>query len=413
MPNFRPLHLILAAIALVALALPLLVIHLVPEPHVEIGTPSIEQARPVARKAAPPPVEPLQYIEVAPEDARAINAAVPFVKGPVPPARPFRFVGDAEAFARATDCLAAAAYYEAGDDAEGERAVVQVVLNRLRHPAFPKTVCGVVFQGAERSTGCQFTFTCDGALRRTPSPAAWTRARDVATKALRGSVYKPVGWATHYHTDWVVPYWSSSLDKIAELHTHLFFRWTGWWGTAPAFNRSQSPNEAIVPQLAALSEHHRGVGGTPGEDTQLADAVPFFGRTPAPLASDRNTFLTALNPAQADSFQNMALASCADRPRCKFMGWTEPDAMAFSLPLSPEQLNAMSFSYIRDRGSNLERALWNCDEFKQRSPCMKRLAIRAMPAPRETTRGPAELDGIRRKADAAAEPAPGNATGVE
>lgn len=411
MPTVRPLHLILALIALTAIALPLIVTHLVPQPIVEVGRPIIVRQPRVLPRAAPPPVEPVEYAEIAPEDARAINAAVPFVKGPVPPARPFRFVGDADAFARAADCLAAAAYYEAGDDAVGERAVVQVVLNRLRHPAFPKTVCGVVFQGAERSTGCQFTFTCDGALRRTPSQVAWTRAREIATKALRGAVYKPVGWATHYHTDWVVPYWSSSLDKIAEVHTHLFFRWTGWWGTGPAFNRGQQPGEATITQLAAISEHHRG-GDPLADESQLAESVPFFGRTPAPLAGDRDTFLTMLNPAQADTFHGMAIASCGDRARCKFMGWTEPDAMAFTLPLTPEQMNAMSFSYIRDRGSNLERALWNCDEFKTRSPCMKRLALRAAPAPRENARGPAELDGIRRKGDMA-EPVPGNAAGVE
>ncbi|MCD2316096.1 cell wall hydrolase [Sphingomonas sp. IC-11] len=411
MPTFRPLHLILAAIALAAIALPLIVTHLVPHVAVEIGEPIILSQRAVVPQAAPPPVEPVEYAEIAPEDARAINAAVPFVKGPVPPARPFRFVGGTEEFARATDCLAAAAYYEAGDDAVGERAVVQVVLNRLRHPAFPKTVCGVVFQGAERITGCQFTFTCDGALRRTPSPAAWTRARDIAAKALRGSVYKPVGWATHYHTDWVVPYWSSSLDKIAEVNTHLFFRWTGWWGTGPAFNRGQQPGEATIPQLAAISEYHRG-GAPLADDVQLAEAVPFFGRTPAPLAGDRDTFLTMLNPSQADTFQGMALASCGERPRCKFMGWTEPDAMAFTLPLTPEQMNAMSFSYIRDRGSNFERALWNCEEFKKRAPCMKRMTLRAAPAPQENVRGPAELEGVRRKADAI-EPPPGNAAGVE
>src|SRR3546814_2685764 len=98
----------------------------------------------------------------------------------LPAARPVRLAGGAVNLARATDCRAAAAWYEAGDDPSGERAVVQVVLNRLRHPAFPNTVCGVVFQGSERVSGCQFTFTCDGALARVPSEAAWERARSIA-----------------------------------------------------------------------------------------------------------------------------------------------------------------------------------------------------------------------------------------
>ncbi len=413
MSNLRPLHLILAAIAILAIALPLIVTRLVPTVQPEVGVPTIIKQRTVAPRIAPPPVEPVEYAAIDPNDARAINAALPFVKGPISPARPFRFVGGADDFARATDCLAAAVYYEAGDDAVGERAVAQVVLNRLRHPAFPKTVCGVVFQGAERTTGCQFTFTCDGALARTPSPAAWTRARDIATKALRGYVYKPVGWATHYHTDWVVPYWSSSLDKIAELHTHLFFRWTGWWGAGPAFNRGQQPGEMPVAKLAAVSEAHRMGAALASADAAIVEATPFFGRTPLPLASDQNTFLTMLNPAQAETFPGMALASCGERAKCKFMGWTEPDAMAFTLPLSAEQMNAMSFSYIRDRASGLERTLWNCEEFKKRTPCMKRLALRAAPAPKieEPTKGPAVLEGVRRKT--ANEAPVGNATGIE
>mgnify|MGYP001807189047 CR=1 FL=1 len=412
---FRPLHLLLGLIALVAIVLPLVVTHYVP-----VAKQPIMRGLPAKRVATPkelPPVEPVEFAAIAPEDARSINAAVPFVDGPIPPARPFRFVGGQDDFARATDCLAAAVYYEAGDDATGERAVAQVVLNRLRHPAFPKTVCGVVFQGSERTTGCQFTFTCDGALVRSPSPPAWTRAREIAERALRGDVYKPVGLATHYHTDWVVPYWSASLDKIAEVHTHLFFRWTGWWGTPPAFNRNQQPGELAVAKLAMVSEAHR-MGAALGEaDAAIVEASPFFGRTPLPLASDQNTFLTMLNPKQAETFAGMAQASCGERPKCKFMGWTEPDNMAFTMPLSPEQMAAMSFSYIRDRESGLERTLWNCTEFKSRTPCMRRFTIRATPAApdAETAKGPAELDGVRRRETAPAlmAPALGNTTGME
>ncbi|WP_174292034.1 cell wall hydrolase, partial [Sphingomonas bacterium] len=135
-----------------------------------------------------PPVEPVKLVDLAPDDARRYNAAQPFSVDPVPAARPFRFTGGSDDRARATDCLAAAVIYEAGDDAIGERAVAQVILNRLRHPAYPKTVCGVVFQGSERTTGCQFTFSCDGALSRwKPSEAGWRRAREVAAAALAGS----------------------------------------------------------------------------------------------------------------------------------------------------------------------------------------------------------------------------------
>src|SRR3546814_13220413 len=91
---------------------------------------------------------------------------------------------------RSIECLAAAVYYEAGSESvDGQRAVAQVVLNRVRHPAYPNSVCAVVFEGAQRATGCQFTFTCDGAMRRTPSVAGWERARKVAEAAPAGKVY--------------------------------------------------------------------------------------------------------------------------------------------------------------------------------------------------------------------------------
>jgi spore germination cell wall hydrolase CwlJ-like protein len=137
---------------------------------------------------------------------------------------------------RATDCLAATGYYEAGTRAADQRAVMQVVLNRVRHPAFPHSICGVVFQGAERKTGCQFTFACDGSMaRRQPSAAIWRQARITASEMLTGQIEPAVGNATHYHTDWVHPAWSSQMNKIAAIDTHLFFRWRGNIGEPQSF----------------------------------------------------------------------------------------------------------------------------------------------------------------------------------
>jgi spore germination cell wall hydrolase CwlJ-like protein len=402
LPRIRPLHLILALIALAAIALPLAVIRWAPPPPPPRPK-AVARPKTVVPPTVLPDVEPVEYQNLAPADARALNAGVPFVADGVEPARPYRMLGGADEVARATDCLAAAAFYEAGDDAVGEQAVAQVVLNRLRHPAFPKSVCGVVFQGAERATGCQFTFTCDGALRRTPSEAAWRRAREIASRALSGHVDKTVGLATHYHTDWVVPYWSSSLDKIAEVHTHLFFRWTGWWGTRPAFNRTPLLAEPPIGKLAFLSDAHKLGAALADADGAVLAATPFFGRTAMPLPSEPNTFITSLNPAQADTFAAMAQASCGERERCKFMGWTDVEAMPFTAAMSPQQMAAMSFSYLRDRGANLERTLWNCREFKRAAgQCMKRAEIRMAPPPppvveEEPARGPAELEGVRRK----------------
>jgi hypothetical protein len=161
---------------------------------------------------------------LTPEQARAINAKMPFAPGPVIPAKRFVFRGTPAGKLQAIDCLATAAIYEAAGDADSQRAVMQVVLNRVRKSGFPKTVCGVVYDGSERETGCQFSFTCDGSVDRRPESAGWSEARLRARQALSGYVFAAIGSSTHYHTDWVVPYWSSSLAKVAKVHSHIFYR---------------------------------------------------------------------------------------------------------------------------------------------------------------------------------------------
>jgi spore germination cell wall hydrolase CwlJ-like protein len=157
------------------------------------------------------------------EEARAVNAAIPFVAGRRPAAAAFRFHGTPAAREQAVACLATAAIYEAGDDADGQRAVMQVILNRVRRPGYPKTVCGVVYQGATLPTGCQFSFACDGSATRRPEHAGLADATARARRALAGAVFARVGTATHYHGDYVVPYWIGSLDKTAAIGAHIFY----------------------------------------------------------------------------------------------------------------------------------------------------------------------------------------------
>ena len=213
-----------------------------------------------ATEAVPPPPPPaMDYRPVAPDEAVRINGSIP-IAGPAGAARPFRGgTASASAQSRALECLTSAIYYEAGQEStDGQRAVAQVVLNRVRHPAFPSSVCGVVYEGSTRPTGCQFTFTCDGSLARTPMADAWGRARKVAASALAGSVYPEVGNATHYHAYYVVPYWASSLAKTAVVGAHLFYRWSGGWGQPSAFAQAYSGHEADPHALrtAALSVFH-------------------------------------------------------------------------------------------------------------------------------------------------------------
>src|SRR4051794_40434877 len=193
---------------------------------------------------APPAPPPLVLQQVSPDQAVKINAEIPVAAGPNPIAAPFRFKGSAADRAQALNCLASAVYYEAGNqDENGERAVAQVVLNRVRHPAFPGSVCGVVYQGSTRPTGCQFTFTCDGSLSRQPDAEGWRRAIRIAQDALSGGVYTPIGWATHYHADYVVPYWASTMAKNAVVGAHLFYRWAGGWGQPAVFNKTYVGHE--------------------------------------------------------------------------------------------------------------------------------------------------------------------------
>jgi spore germination cell wall hydrolase CwlJ-like protein len=170
---------------------------------------------------APPAPEAARPLTMA--EARASNAAVPIDVRRRLRALPYRFQGGPAAREQAAECLATAALYEAGDDLRGQRAVIQVILNRVRAPGFPKTICGVVYQGSGRTTGCQFSFTCDGSFRRRPVHLGWGAARRAARRALAGYVFADVGRATHYHTDWMVPYWRDTLVKVGRVRSHLFY----------------------------------------------------------------------------------------------------------------------------------------------------------------------------------------------
>ena len=146
---------------------------------------------------------------------------------------------------RATECLTAAIYYEAASEPDaGQQAVAQVILNRVRHPAFPATVCGVVYQGSEHA-GCQFSFACDGSMARVPLRSAWDRAQRTAVLALAGRVYAPVGLATHYHTYAVTPAWNRALVMTDAVGAHFFHRWKGYWGTPSAFDQLYAGGEPV------------------------------------------------------------------------------------------------------------------------------------------------------------------------
>ena len=198
---------------------------------------------------------PSVYANVSKEEARKFNESLPFSSDIGSPARPFILAASNPTDrARALHCMSLAVYYEAGSESlNGQHAVAQVVINRMRHPAWPHSICGVVFQGSERTTGCQFTFTCDGALRKPPSGRRWRGAQSVAYAALTGYVQADVGLSTHYHTDWVAPRWAPSLKKLTKIGTHIFYTWKGKGGTPIAFVNSYTGKEAWPTKAAATA----------------------------------------------------------------------------------------------------------------------------------------------------------------
>lgn len=320
-----------------------------------------------------------EFLKVEPQTAQQINASRPFVSDPYPAARPpyGNLVGADRQ--RAIACLATAAVYEAGGNRSDQSAVMQVILNRARHPAFPGTICGVVFQGSERSTGCQFTFTCDGSMRRrSPSAQAWRGAQGLAAAMLDGFVDERVGLATHYHTDWVVPYWSASLDKLTAVRTHLFFRWRGYWGTPPAFRRNLSAREPAVTALAGLFPEHAmatdEVVEVPVDADQAAPVAPeqvaAAGTVPGLPARPELPDIRRLDlrsEALAGRWALDALALCQGQPVCRVVGWRDPARAPSSL--SRQQLSATppDLVFIQVARDRKQQAYWDCSHWPRAS----------------------------------------------
>lgn len=245
----------------------------------------------------------------------------PATDGTVRPALPFSLQTAAAIDQnRALECLTAAIYYEAASEPDaGQRAVAEVIFNRVRHPAFPNTVCGVVYQGSERATGCQFSFACDGSMARVPSAGAWRRAGRTAALMLAGYVEPSVGLATHYHTFAVTPAWNRSLVMTAAIGAHFFHRWQGYWGTSAAFTQHYAGGEPVpgphtrpTPAITLANAAFPGAafsralapGGLPAAALPAGGLfVPGTGRagTPAAFAPLPITAPSQIQPRYADS----------------------------------------------------------------------------------------------------------------
>jgi spore germination cell wall hydrolase CwlJ-like protein len=203
-------------------------------------------------------------------DAQAMNAFLPVGADALTPAAPFILRTAGAERARAVLCMAQAIYYEAALEPQaGQEAVAQTVLNRLRHPDFPKSVCGVVYEGSSQALSCAFTFTCDGSLARAPIEPYWSRAKAEAEAALNGFVQKDVGSATYYHADYVFPRWGPQMVKIGQIGAHIFYRFPGPLGRADALSARYLGGELRVsmagpsPAAIAAARAAEGTGAPP------------------------------------------------------------------------------------------------------------------------------------------------------
>ncbi len=223
-------------------------------------------------------------------DAMKLNAATPNASGYLRVAAPFVFKpATAEDRRRALRCLTQGIYYEAAlEPTEGQEAVAQVILNRVRDPNYANSICGVVFEGAERTTGCQFSFTCDGALAQPPVAWAWNRARLVAERALAGHVSARVGTATHYHADYVHPWWAPTLNKLTQIGAHIFYRWKGVYGEPAAFRQPYAGREPLIDearfsrpriQIASAAEAELALGEAAANGESVMRTVEIDGQT--------------------------------------------------------------------------------------------------------------------------------------
>ncbi len=185
--------------------------------------------------AAPEPAPPELAVDEGVLDAPASRlhlAALPPAQTSLTPKSPARaqshyadLIPEANQY-REMRCLAEAIYFEArSEPEEGQAAVAQVVLNRVRHENYPDSVCGVVYQNSRRFLACQFTFACEGRSLRITEAEPWRVAVQIATDVVAGKIYlSDVGASTHYHADYVRPHWARRLKRMETIGRHTFYK---------------------------------------------------------------------------------------------------------------------------------------------------------------------------------------------
>jgi spore germination cell wall hydrolase CwlJ-like protein len=167
------------------------------------------------------------HLQLAPALAAAAPTPQTIAYHPSEAGLGFKYKGESQAEfeERERRCLATAIYFEArGEPLQGQIAVGQVILNRVRSPNFPETICGVVYQG-QMAPGCQFSFACDGKTDTPKNDSHWALAQKLARQITSGQVWLPeIGYSTFYHADYVSPQWKSAMNKIDSIGRHIFYK---------------------------------------------------------------------------------------------------------------------------------------------------------------------------------------------
>ncbi len=207
---------------------------------------------------------------------------------------------EAEDMLAQTECLATAIYYEARSETHaGQLGVAEVIVNRVKDHRYPNSICDVVFQGATRTTGCQFTFTCDGAMGKKPRGAKWQKAQTIAAHVMMDLNEGHTGGATHYHATYVDPVWNSGLIRTEKIGTHIFYR----------FPRGAEWSVASARQAARLAQRRAGVSTLVPAEAAVKSEPGVL--TPAEPAAETELTVADLNAQALDAVQSNELNEAA------------------------------------------------------------------------------------------------------
>ena len=214
----------------------------------------------------------------------------------------------AETIDAETKCMAQAVYYEsANEPLEGQLAVAEVIANRVRDHRYPDSACGVVFQGATRTTGCQFTFTCDGAMKRTPSGENWERAKKIAAHTMMQLNEIRTAGATHYHATYVDPIWNAGLIKTDKIGLHIFYRFprgAEWAQVRQDFSTPRAPTITLANADANAMVAEMQAAEVPANDAVKISAAPATVTTSTRTLTNSSPRLTTIRAVATTDTDN-------------------------------------------------------------------------------------------------------------